>query len=103
MLPVEASADSDYNVDLTYQGDNEIGALTNAFSKMRDQIRRNIDDLNHQLFHDRLTDLPNMRRFFTLAKQERDHLRQEGKEAVMVYLNIIGTRNYNRQNGFKNG
>ena len=96
-------ADSDYNVDLTYQRDNEIGALTNAFSKMRDQIKNNIDNLNHQLFHDRLTDLPNMRRFFTLAKQERDHLRQEGKEAVMVYLNIIGTRYYNRQKGFKMG
>ena len=96
-------ADSDYNVDLTYQGNNEIGALTKAFGKMRDQIRHNIDDLNHQLFHDRLTDLPNMRRFFTLAKQERDNLIQEGKEAVMVYMNIIGTSNYNRQNGFKMG
>jgi diguanylate cyclase (GGDEF)-like protein len=96
-------ANSDYNVDLTYQGKNEIGALTNAFGKMRDQIRHNIDDLNHQLFHDRLTDLPNMRSFFTLAKQERDILRQEDKEAVMVYMNIIGTGNYNRQNGFKMG
>jgi diguanylate cyclase (GGDEF)-like protein len=96
-------AESDYNVDLTYKGKDEIGALTNAFSRMRDHIRKNIDDLNHQIFYDRLTDLPNMRRFFTLAKQERNHLREEGKEVVMVYINIIGTRIYNRQHGFKNG
>ena len=96
-------AESDYNVDLTYHSKNEIGVLTSAFRKMRDQIRKNIDDLNHQLFYDRLTDLPNMRRFFTLAAQERDTLKEAGKEPVMVYFNIIGIRNYNRQYGFKNG
>ncbi len=96
-------AESDYNVDLTYQSKNEIGVLTSSFRKMRDQIRKNIDDLNHQLFYDRLTDLPNMRRFFTIAGQERDALKEAGKEPVMVYLNIIGIRNYNHQNGFKQG
>lgn len=96
-------ANSDYNVDLNYRGKNEIGVLTSTFNKMRTQIRQNIDDLNHQLFYDRLTNLPNMRRFFTLASQERDSLRIDGKEAVMVYLNIIGIRNYNRQNGFQKG
>lgn len=96
-------ADSNYNVDLTYHSKNEIGVLTSAFSRMRDQIRHNIDDLNHQLFYDRLTDLPNMRRFFTLAIKERNLLLEEGKEPVMVYINIIETRNYNRQNGFKKG
>ena len=94
---------SDYNFDLTYNGRDEIGSLTSAFNKMRDQIRKNIEDLNHQLFYDRLTDLPNMRKFFNNAKVEREKLRNEGKEAVMVYFNIIGTRNYNRQNGFKMG
>ncbi len=93
-------ADSDYDVDLTYNSKNEIGSLTTAFAKMRDNIRQNINDLNHQVFYDRLTDLPNMRRFFTLAKQERELLLQEGKEPVMVYINIIGTKNYNRQYGF---
>ncbi|MDC7293259.1 EAL domain-containing protein [Butyrivibrio sp. DSM 10294] len=96
-------ADSNYNVDLTYQSKNEIGALTEAFRKMRDRIRHNIEDLNHQIYYDRLTDLPNMRKFFSLAAQERDRLKAEGKEAVMVYINMIGIRNYNRRYGFKKG
>ena len=93
-------ADSDYDVDLTYNAKNEIGSLTTAFAKMRDRIRQNINDLNHQIYYDRLTGLPNIRRFFTLAEQVRVHLLQDGKEPVMVYINIIGTKNYNRQYGF---
>ncbi len=96
-------ADSNYDVDLTYQENNEIGELTSAFSSMRDQIKSNIEDLNHQLYYDQMTDLPNMRKFFTLAVEERNQLREAGKEAVMVYFNIIGIRNYNHQYGFKVG
>ena len=96
-------ADADYDVDLNYHGDNEIGTLTGAFKRMRDQIRRNIDDLNHQIYHDRLTDLPNMRHFFTLAGETRDRMLSEGRKPVMLYFDIIGLRNYNRQYGFEKG
>ena len=96
-------ADADYDVDLNYSGKNEIGTLTAAFKRMRDQIRRSMDDLNHQIYHDRLTDLPNMRHFFSLAEEERDRLLAEGKHPVMVYFNMIGISLYNRQCGFEKG
>lgn len=96
-------ADADYNVDLDYQKDNEIGTLTRSFKRMRDQIRSYISDLNHQIHHDRLTDLPNMRHFFSLAKEARDQMLAEGKEPAVLYFNIIGMRNYNRQFGFEKG
>ena len=77
-------ADADYDVDLNYRGRNEIGTLTGAFKRMRDQIRLYIDDLNHQLYHDRLTDLPNMRHFFTLAEAARDEMLSKGLRPVML-------------------
>ena len=96
-------ASADYDVDLNYRGNNEIGTLTSAFKRMRDQIKLYIEDLNHQIYHDRMTDLPNMRHFFTLAEEERDRLLQAGKEPVMCHFDMIGLSNYNRQYGFEKG
>ena len=96
-------ADADYDVDLTYQGKNEIGALTIAFNRMRDQIKQYIDSLNHQIFYDRMTDLPNMRHFFTLAREQKKRILEEGNEPVMVYINIINIKYYNRHYGFNMG
>ena len=96
-------ADADYDVDLSYQGNNEIGTLTSAFKTMRDQIRSYIDDLNHQLYHDKLTNLPNMRRFFTLARELRSSMLAQGQQPVMLYFDIVGLRHYNRQYGFDKG
>jgi diguanylate cyclase (GGDEF)-like protein len=96
-------ADGDYDVDLTYDRKNEIGALTTAFNRMRDQIKRNIENLNHQIYYDRLTDLPNMRYFFKLANKAKEQILESGHEPVMVYFDIIGIRYYNRRYGFKTG
>ncbi len=96
-------ANADYDVNLTYRGNNEIGVLTNTFKQMRDQLRINIDNLNHQIFYDRMTDLPNMRHFFNLARQEKKRIQEAGHEPVMVYANINSIRYYNRQYGFKMG
>ncbi len=96
-------ANANYDVDLNYQGNNEIGTLTRAFTKMRDEMKGYISDLNHQIYHDRLTDLPNMRHFFTLAEETRSRMLLEGKQPVMLYFNIVGIRYYNRQKGFDKG
>ncbi len=97
-----ADAD-DYDVELNYHGNNEIGTLTGSFNRMREQIKQYIGDLNYQLYHDRLTDLPNMRHFLTLAEDEKKRLLAEGKQPVIVYFDIVGLRNYNRRYGFKKG
>ena len=94
---------ADYDVDLTYRGNNEIGTLTSSFKQMRDQIRQYIKDLNHQIYHDRMTDLPNMRHFFNLAEDIRNDLLSQGRKPVMLYFDIVGLRNYNRQYGFDAG
>ena len=96
-------AAADYDVDLNYKGRDEVGTLTSAFKKMRDQLKHYIEDLNHQLLTDKLTGLPNVRHFFRLAVAEKDRLLSEGKQSAMLYFDIIGMKHYNRQFGFEAG
>ena len=60
-------ANGDYDAKLDYKGKDEVGELTDSFAQMRDQLKLYIDDLNHQIYTDALTELPNMRRFFDLG------------------------------------
>ena len=96
-------ADGDYDIELDYDKEDEIGVLTRAFMRMRDQIRAYIEDLNHRINTDALTDLPNMRCFFRLAKAEKERLIAEGSSPVLLYFDILGMRHYNHQFGFDEG
>ncbi len=96
-------ADADYDVDLNYKGRDEVGKLTSSFKKMRDQLKRYIEDLNHQILTDKLTELPNIRHFFNLTIAEKGRLLSEGKQPVMLYFDILGMKHYNRQYGFESG
>ncbi len=96
-------ADGDYNVQLDYESNDEVGALTTAFRRMRDRIEENIEDLSHRVITDDLTGLPNQRRFFSLAETERNRLIACGKRPVMLYFNLVGMKYFNRQYGFDEG
>ena len=96
-------AAEDYDVELSYQSPDEIGELTNAFQRMRDQLKRDIEDLNHRVDTDALTNLPNMRHFFQLAEAEKRCLLEDGKRPALLYFNLVGMKHYNRQYGFDEG
>ncbi len=96
-------ADADYDVELNYRSNDEVGALTTAFRRMRDQIQEDFDDLNRRINTDDLTGLPNQRHFFELALEERNRLVACGKHPVMLYFNLGGMKHYNRQFGFDEG
>jgi len=96
-------ASGDYDVALDYKGNDEIGSLTTAFQRMRDQIKENIEDLNRRVLTDDLTGLPNQRHFFDLAETERKRLLASGEQPVMLYFNLMGMKHFNRQYGFDEG
>ena len=96
-------ADEDYDVKLHYRSKDEIGQLTQAFVRMRDQIKDYIADLNRRVNTDMLTGLPNMRCFFKLAKAERQRLSDSGSASAMLYFDLVGMKYYNRQYGFEEG
>lgn len=96
-------ADADYTVELDYKGDDEVGALTSSFQRMRDQIEAYIADLNRKVLTDDLTGLPNQRHFFELALEERERLISVGKSPALLYFNLVGMKHFNRQYGFSEG
>lgn len=55
----ERLAAGDYDVELDYAGDDEVGKLTNAFRQMSEQLGAHIDDLNARAFKDGLTGVKN--------------------------------------------
>ena len=96
-------AAGDFDVALDYSGNDEVGTLTDAFMRMRDQQKAYFDELNHQIYTDKLTGLPNMRYFFKLAQLERRRLAEAGQPSAVLYFNLIGMKQFNRQYGFDEG
>ena len=96
-------ADGDYDVRLDYRGRDEVGQLTGAFTRMRDQQKQYFEDLNRRIYTDALTGLPNMRCFYRLAMDRRRELIEAGKCPAMLFFNLIGMKQYNRQHGFDEG
>lgn len=96
-------AAADYDVELDYKGHDEVGELTSAFQRMRNQLQTYIEDLNRRVNTDDLTGLPNQRHFFDLATAERSRLFEEGKKPVMLYFNLVGMKHFNRQYSFEEG
>ncbi len=96
-------AAANYDVQLDYNGKDEVGALTRSFKQMRDQLGSYIDDLNRQVLTDHMTGLPNQRHFFRLATEERDRLVNEGGHPALLYFNLLGMKHFNRQYGFDEG
>ena len=96
-------ADSNYDVELNYKSHDEVGALTNAFQRMRDQMKDYIEDLNRKARTDDLTGLSNQRFFYEQASAEMQRLSDEGKKPVALYFNLVGMKHYNQRYGFEQG
>ena len=52
-------SEGNYNIDLNYEGDDEIGILTKSFQQMVNHMRVFISDLNSKAFRDALTGVRN--------------------------------------------
>jgi diguanylate cyclase (GGDEF)-like protein len=63
----EQLAEGNYNVELTYNGDDEVGTLTRSFAYMKDELRELIEDLNSRAYRDALTGVRNKGSFNLLA------------------------------------
>ncbi len=54
-------------------------------------------------YYDNLTGLPNMTHFFTLAEEGKAALKERGKKAALLYMNLDGMKAYNDNYGFAEG
>ena len=63
-----------YDSDLTYDADDELGRLTRSFKKLSDNMEAHISDLNEQVFVDALTHVKNKGAFDKMAKELQDQI-----------------------------
>ncbi|MEE0956334.1 MAG: GGDEF and EAL domain-containing protein [Eubacterium sp.] len=69
-----------------------------------DAARKAYDSFQKEIaFHDSLTGLRNMQYLSAFGMEEISRLRQEGKQACMIYSNVIGMKAYNGRYGFEAG
>lgn len=98
--------DGDYDVELDYEGNDEVGILTTAFRRMRDHLRLYISDLNSRAFSDAMTGLKNKGAFTTYLARMNDTLKREGSHTsgfAIIVLDCNDLKRINDQYGHAQG
>ena len=69
-----------YDLDLSYDGDDELGRLTRSFRTLSENVKAHISDLNGQVFSDALTHVKN-KGAFSIALEELQEQIDHGEQA----------------------
>ena len=91
---------------VTYANEGLFSAGEASFDDML--ARRHADsvlkaNVEHNGFYDTLTGLPNMGYFLELAPTIHAALKEAGKPCVLLYIDLVGMKFYNRSHGFAGG
>lgn len=81
-------AAGDYDAELDYEADNEVGQLTKSFQEMRDRMRLYIRDLNSKAYTDALTRVKNKAAFEIYSSRMAQTI-QAAKEDEMPEFGIV--------------
>lgn len=100
-------ASGDYNAELDYEGDDEVGILTRSFRQMRDHLKLYISDLNSRAFSDALTGIKNKGAFDVVKERLNDAIRLGGTESrqefAVVMFDCNGLKTINDEFGHERG
>ncbi len=99
-------AAGDYNAELDYEGNDEVGILTQSFRQMRDHLKLYISDLNSRAFSDALTGVKNKGAFDISAGRLNDaihHSNESGLEFAVVMFDCNNLKKINDEFGHEQG
>ncbi len=100
-------AAGDYDVELGYDGKDEVGVLTGAFRQMRDHLKLYISDLNSRAYSDALTGVKNKGAYDIYAGRLDDAIRCIGTDAppsfAIVIFDCNGLKHINDTYGHQQG
>jgi diguanylate cyclase (GGDEF)-like protein len=82
-------SEGNYNVDLNYEGDDEIGILTKSFQQMVSHMRVFINDLNSKAFRDALTGVRNKGAFDIFLMDKNENIRQSDPKDVEDFAVVM--------------
>ena len=83
------------------EGEYKEEAGTDQFSFTKNSIR--MESLEYAARYDYLTGLPNMTYFFERAEVGRKVLLDQGKNPVLLYIDLCGMKHFNHKHGFSEG
>lgn len=94
----------DYDIELSYEGNDEVGILTGAFRQMRDYLKLYISDLNSRAYTDAMTGVKN-KGAFTATAAKLDHSIQAGAapEFGFVIFDCNDLKQINDSHGHNHG
>jgi len=100
-------SNGDYDVELNYDAENEVGQLTRSFREMRDSLKLHISDLNSKAYTDALTRVRNKAAFNIQAERMNRTLRQqpegEPEEFAIAMFDCNGLKVINDECGHDRG
>ena len=100
-------AAGEYDVELDYDGNDEVGILTEAFRKMRDHLKLYISDLNSRAYTDAMTGVKNKGAFTASVTRLNDAIRLSAPDALPEFAIIIfdcdGLKHINDAYGHEHG
>lgn len=100
-------SDGDYDVVLDYNGDDELGILTQSFQRLVDHLKIYIKDLNSKAYRDALTGVKNKGAFDISSHKLNDVIRlsDEGNqpEFAIVMMDCNNLKGINDQLGHDKG
>ena len=70
--------EGNYSYNLTYNGDDEIGRLTNTFKKLANNMKAHISDLSSKVFVDSLTSVKNKTAFVEECEELQKQIEADG-------------------------
>ena len=84
----EQVENENYDLDLSYDREDELGRLTRAFKKLADNVNAHITDLNGQVFVDALTDLKNKGAFLKAVDELQEQI-DNGSEDLRFAIGVF--------------
>ena len=82
-------AAGDYEVELSYDGDDEVGMLTRAFRRMRDHLELYISDLNSRAYTDNMTGMKNKGAFTITLGRLNEEMRKADVDNLPVFAIVV--------------
>ena len=97
----------DYSAKLDYDGDDEVGILTQSFRQMRDHLKMYISDLNSRAYSDALTGIKNKAAFDISLGRLNDTIRlheeENGLEFAVIMFDCNNLKTINDEFGHEQG
>lgn len=86
-----------YNIDLSYNGDDEVGVLTNTFTHLVENLKVYINDLNSIAYRDALTSVHNKSAYDIYAQELQNRI-TNGDDTLQFAIVVFDCDNLKRIN-----